>query len=117
MGISTRMMVLCIVVAYMVVISPFAEALTCGQVASSVIPCLPYLQKGSPLPPACCAGVKGLNNAANSTPARQTACNCLKKIYNSNAGIDVGKAAGLPGKCGVNVPYKISPSTDCTKIR
>ncbi|CAN1327453.1 Non-specific lipid-transfer protein [Linum perenne] len=41
-------------------------AITCGQVASSVIP-----------------------------------------------GINYGLASGLPGKCGVNVGYPISPSVDC----
>ncbi|PON92740.1 Lipid transfer protein/Par allergen [Trema orientale] len=28
-------------------------------------------------------------------------------------GINFSLAAGLPGKCGVSVPYKISPSTKC----
>lgn len=32
-------------------------------------------------------------------------------------GIDLGKAAGLPSACGVNIPYKISPSTDCSTIQ
>ncbi|MDG6100341.1 hypothetical protein EXU34_23115 [Alteromonas sp. ZYF713] len=113
---STGKMVLCVVITCMVVAAPYAKALTCGQVASSVLPCLGYL-KGGPLPPACCNGVKGLVSAANSTPARKTACNCLKTIYNSNRNIDLGKAAGLPGKCGTSVPFKISPSTDCNKIQ
>uniref|UniRef100_A0A251UI74 Non-specific lipid-transfer protein n=1 Tax=Helianthus annuus TaxID=4232 RepID=A0A251UI74_HELAN len=67
-----------------------------------------------PVPPACCGGVKGLNNAAKLTPDRQTACGCLKSVYASNSGINLGFASDLPGKCGVNIPYKISPSTDCS---
>nr|XP_043611205.1 non-specific lipid-transfer protein-like [Erigeron canadensis] len=113
---STGRMVLFVMLTCMVVAAPYAEALTCGQVASGALPCLGYLLKGSPLPPACCTSVKRLLGAANSTPTRQTLCNCLQNIYKSNPGIDLGKAAGLPGKCGVNAPFKISPSTDCSKV-
>ncbi|KHN33232.1 Non-specific lipid-transfer protein [Glycine soja] len=27
--------------------------------------------------------------------------------------LNAGNAASLPGKCGVNIPYKISTSTNC----
>ncbi|GKC28202.1 RNA-directed DNA polymerase, eukaryota, partial [Tanacetum coccineum] len=101
-------------VACMLVAAPCAEAISCGQVVSSLAPCLSYLQKGGPVPPACCSGVKALNNAAKSTPDRQTACTCLKNAYSANSGISSSNAAGLPGKCGVSIPYKISPGTDCT---
>ncbi|KAJ0478317.1 putative plant lipid transfer protein/Par allergen [Helianthus annuus] len=109
------MMVLCAVVTCMVVVAPYAEALSCGQVSSSLAPCIGYLTKGGAVPPACCNGVKGLNNAAKTTPDRQAACGCLKSAYNSISGINAGNAASLPGKCGVSIPYKISPGTDCSK--
>ncbi|XP_047261467.1 non-specific lipid-transfer protein 2-like [Capsicum annuum] len=32
-----------------------------------------------------------------------------------NRGIDVDKVAGLPAASGISIPYKISPSTDCSK--
>ncbi|XP_076887819.1 non-specific lipid-transfer protein-like [Bidens hawaiensis] len=108
--------VMCLVLVCMVVGVPCTEAITCGQVVSALVPCLGYLTKGGAVPPACCAGVRGLNNAAKSTPDRQTACGCLKGVYASNSGINLGFAGSLPGKCGVNVPYKISPSTDCSKV-
>ncbi|KAJ0770952.1 putative plant non-specific lipid-transfer protein/Par allergen [Helianthus annuus] len=110
------MTVVCLVLACMVVVAPCAEAISCGQVVSAMAPCLGYLMKGGPVPPACCGGVKGLNNAAKSTPDRQTACGCLKSVYASNSGINLGFASSLPGKCGVNIPYKISPSTDCSTV-
>ncbi|KAM0006269.1 Non-specific lipid-transfer protein [Helianthus debilis subsp. tardiflorus] len=69
------------------------------------------------VPPACCSGVKSLNSAAKTTPDRQTACGCLKSAYSSNSGINAGNAASLPGKCGVSIPYKISPGTDCSKVQ
>ncbi|XP_076887049.1 non-specific lipid-transfer protein-like [Bidens hawaiensis] len=107
------MMVLCAVV----VVAPYAEALSCGQVSSSLAPCIGYLTKGGVVPPGCCNGVKSLNNAAKTTPDRQAACNCLKSAYGSINGIKAANAAGLPGKCGVSIPYKISPSTDCSKVQ
>ncbi|XP_047254554.1 non-specific lipid-transfer protein 2-like isoform X2 [Capsicum annuum] len=85
----------CFVLLCMVVVAPYAAALSCGQVTSAMAPCVPYL-----------------------TPAdRKTACTCLKSAANAIKGIDAGKAAGLPAACGVNIPYKISPSTDCSKVQ
>ncbi|KAM0067739.1 putative plant non-specific lipid-transfer protein/Par allergen [Helianthus debilis subsp. tardiflorus] len=108
--------VLCLIMACMVVVAPYAEAISCVQVVSALAPCFGYLTKGGPVPPACCGGVRGLNNAAKTTPDRQTTCGCLKSVYASNSGINLGFASSLPGKCGVNVPFKISPSTDCAKV-
>ena len=106
----------CIVVLCMVVVAPHAEAMTCGQVTSSLVPCLPYLQGTSALG-GCCGGVKSLLAQAKTTADRKTVCNCLKSAANAMKGIDLGKAAGLPSACGVNIPYKISPSTDCSTIQ
>ncbi|KAK4377435.1 hypothetical protein RND71_003731 [Anisodus tanguticus] len=74
----------------------------------------PYLQGHGPLG-SCCGGVKGLLGAAKTPADRKTACTCLKSAANSIKGIDASKAAGLPGACGVKIPYKISPSTDCSR--
>ncbi|KAK6778278.1 hypothetical protein RDI58_024996 [Solanum bulbocastanum] len=106
----------CIVLLCMVVVAPHAEALTCGQVVSSVTPCLPYLTGRGPLG-GCCGGVKDLLGKAQTTADRQTACTCLKSAASSLRGIDLGKAASLPSTCSVNIPYKISPSTDCSKVQ
>ncbi|KAL7616722.1 hypothetical protein Lser_V15G02749 [Lactuca serriola] len=108
-------MVFCVVVTCMVVAAPYAEAaITCGQVVSSLSQCASYLRNGGAVPPACCSGVKSLNSAARTTPDRQTVCGCLKR---ASGGVNAGNAASLPGKCGVNIPYKISPSTDCSKVQ
>ncbi|KAM0050548.1 putative plant non-specific lipid-transfer protein/Par allergen [Helianthus debilis subsp. tardiflorus] len=116
MAASMLMKMACVVVACMVVLAPHAEAaLTCGTVVSSLIPCLPYLRSGGMPSPSCCGGVKRLNGAANNSADRKTACGCLKNAYSSNPGINSGNAASLPSKCGVNIPYKISPNTDCSK--
>ncbi|KAL7616725.1 non-specific lipid-transfer protein [Lactuca sativa] len=111
------MMVICVVVTCMVVAAPYAEAITCGQVVSSLTPCIGYLTNGGAVPPACCSGVKAVNSAAKTTPDRQTACGCIKSASASMSNINAGNAASLPNKCGVNIPYKISPSTDCSKVQ
>lgn len=105
-------------VVCMVVASPLVDAaITCGQVTSKLAPCVPYARgPGSgPVPPGCCSGIKGLNAAAQTTPDRQTACKCLKTLSTSVSGINYGLVAGIPGKCGVSIPYKISPSTNCDR--
>ncbi|PIM98593.1 hypothetical protein CDL12_28926 [Handroanthus impetiginosus] len=98
-------------------VAPQTEAAVgCGTVVSYLNPCIPYVTNKGPLG-GCCSGVKGLYGAAKTTPDRQSVCNCLKSLAGSYAGLDYGKAAGLPGQCGVSIPYKISPSTDCSKVQ
>ncbi|KAJ9543340.1 hypothetical protein OSB04_023047 [Centaurea solstitialis] len=108
----------CVVLACMVVLAPPTEAnINCGQVASSVLPCLSYLRSGGALG-GCCNGVRALNNAARTTANRKIACGCLKNAYSAYHGINPSNATGLPAKCGINIPYKIiSPDTDCSKIQ
>ncbi|KAL4587210.1 hypothetical protein LXL04_000077 [Taraxacum kok-saghyz] len=107
----------CVIVACMVAFAPHAEAITCGQVAGNLAPCLGYLQNGGAPSGGCCNGVKGLNNAARTTSDKKTACGCLKSAYNSFPGIKPNYASALPGACGVSIPYKISPSTNCNNIK
>ncbi|GFP87420.1 non-specific lipid-transfer protein 2 [Phtheirospermum japonicum] len=107
-----------LIAAVLVVASaPHSEAVIgCGTVVSYVQSCLPYVTNKGPIGGTCCNGVKGLYGAARTTPDRQAVCSCLKSLSNSyGTGVNLGKAAGLPKTCGVNIPYKISPSTDCSK--
>ncbi|GAB4856243.1 hypothetical protein Ancab_014170 [Ancistrocladus abbreviatus] len=114
---SALFKLLCAVFLCMAVAAPLADAaITCGLVVSKVSPCLGYLQRNVPLPPACCAGIRSLNSLAKTTTDRQAACNCLKSLSSSASGINYPKAAGLPGKCGVSVGFPISPNTDCSKV-
>ncbi|OMO94383.1 Plant lipid transfer protein/Par allergen [Corchorus olitorius] len=106
----------CVAILCMALVSaPLAEGgITCPQVTSSMAACIPYL-KGGPLTQGCCNGVRNLNSAAKTTADRQAACSCLKTAANAISGINFGLAGELPSKCGVSIPYKISPSTDCSK--
>ncbi|RAL52024.1 unnamed protein product [Cuscuta campestris] len=101
-----------------VAFAPRAEAITCGQVASSLGPCLSYLRgAGGMPPPTCCSGVKSLNSMAQTTADRKTACSCLKSVAGSVNGLNAQTAAALPDKCGVSIPYAISMSTNCANVK
>ncbi|XP_058734957.1 non-specific lipid-transfer protein 1-like [Vicia villosa] len=101
-----------------VVTAPMAEAaISCGAVTGYLGPCISYL-KGGPGPSLqCCGGVRKLNAAAQTTPARKAACNCLKDAAGSTPGLNANNAATLSAKCGLSLPYKFGPNTDCTSIK
>ncbi|KAF8007672.1 hypothetical protein BT93_K1614 [Corymbia citriodora subsp. variegata] len=109
----------CVALLCIVAAASLAEAaVTCGQVASSMAPCITYARSGrGPVPPGCCSGIRSLNSAARTTPDRQAACKCIKSAAGSISGLNYGVVAAIPSKCGVNIPYKISPSTDCNSIK
>ena len=110
-----------VVVAVVVVLIMAGEAsaaVTCGQVGSSIAPCIPYVTgKATALSQGCCGGVRSLNGMARTSADRQAACRCLKSLAGSVKSINMGAVAGVPGKCGVSVPFPISMSTDCNTIR
>ncbi|KAF7143832.1 hypothetical protein RHSIM_Rhsim05G0220400 [Rhododendron simsii] len=83
----------------MLVAAPHAEAaISCGQVASSLTPCISYLKgSGGAVPAACCNGVKSLSNAAKTTSDRQTVCKCIKSFAAGISGLNYGLASSLPG--------------------
>ena len=96
-------------------IIPLAEAeIPCGRVQITVAPCIGYLRgPGGGVPAACCNGVRSINKEAKTTPDRQGVCRCLKTTALSLPGLNLAPLAALPSKCGVNLPYKISPTIDC----
>lgn len=107
-------MLLIAAVMIMAVAPPSEAGLGCGTVVSYLNSCIPYVTDKGPIG-SCCSGVKGLYGAAKTPDDRKSVCGCLKSLAGSYSGLNYGKAAALPGQCGVNIPYKISPSTDCSK--
>ncbi|MGF2531731.1 non-specific lipid-transfer protein [Ralstonia pseudosolanacearum] len=109
---TSLILVICVVMT-----APYAEAsMTCGLVVTKLHACLSYLSSGGALSAGCCSGVKSLNEAANNTPDRQAACKCLKTAAGNIPGLNLDRAASLADKCGVSIPYKFSPSMDCSKV-
>ncbi|KAK9124719.1 hypothetical protein Sjap_014321 [Stephania japonica] len=102
--------------AMVVVLAPQAEAaITCGLVVQKLTPCLGFLRTGAGPPPPCCNGVRSLLSLASTPADRRAACGCLKQAASSTA-VNQRFASQLPGKCGVSIPYPISPSVDCSKV-
>ncbi|WP_217498182.1 non-specific lipid-transfer protein, partial [Klebsiella pneumoniae] len=95
---SGALVVLVLAVALLAA-SQAAEAITCGQVASALRPCIPYVTGKATLAASCCSGVKSLKSAAATPADRKTACSCIKSTVASVKGVQPGLAAGLPGKC------------------
>ncbi|KAL4605485.1 hypothetical protein ACB092_09G032600 [Castanea dentata] len=108
----------CLALMCMVIGAPVAQAaISCGQIQSSVTPCISYLRTGGAPSKACCNGIKSLSNAAKTTAGRQAACECLKTVAGSISGLNLANAASLPSKCGLNVHYNISTSTNCKNVK
>ncbi|XP_009760676.1 non-specific lipid-transfer protein 1-like [Nicotiana tabacum] len=100
------------------IVASHAEAVvTCGTVATDLSPCLDYVRMGGAIPTMCCNGIRNLFSAASTTQDRQTVCNCMKSAARVISGVNLNLAAALPSKCGVIIPYKISPSIDCAKVQ
>jgi hypothetical protein len=96
-------------------VSEASAAITCEQVGSNLMPCLPYTTGRGTLTPGCCNGVRSLNSVASTSADHQVACRCIKSLTSTISGLDWGAISSLPGKCGVSVPVPISPSTECDK--
>ncbi|XP_021291348.1 non-specific lipid-transfer protein 3-like [Herrania umbratica] len=113
---ASLMLVVCMVVSATL---QARAAVTCGDVMRDLTPCVSYVQYGGPLPNTCCNGVKTLYGEAQTSADRQNVCKCIKSAVNgfSYSNFNLGQAAGLPGKCGLHLPYTISPSTDCNKVQ
>lgn len=106
----------CTVLICMMVCAPLAQAsISCNQVVGSLASCITYVKrKGSgAVPSACCKGISSINSSAKTTADRRAVCDCLKKAASALSGVSPSIIAGIPRKCNVNVPYKISASTNC----
>ncbi|PNY10325.1 non-specific lipid-transfer protein [Trifolium pratense] len=110
----------CVVLMCMVLLyAQNGYAVTCGQVTSNILPCVGYLQNGGPVTTNCCNGVRAIANAAARSIADiRTTCYCLKSAAERfKSIINENNAASLPGKCGINLPFKINYSINCASIK
>ncbi|KAL0744127.1 hypothetical protein Bca4012_085640 [Brassica carinata] len=93
-------------------------AVPCNTVVADLYPCISYVVQGGNVPADCCNGIRALNSQAQTPVDRQGVCRCIKNAiggvsFSSN---NLNNAQSLPAKCGVNLPYSISPSTNCDSI-
>ncbi|XP_019186250.1 PREDICTED: non-specific lipid-transfer protein 1-like [Ipomoea nil] len=94
-----------------------AQSMSCGTVVTDLYPCLDYVRNGGAVPMNCCDGIRSLYRSAATTADRQTVCNCMKNAAGSVPGVRLDLAAALPQKCGVTLPYKITPSINCATVQ
>ncbi|KAJ9694165.1 hypothetical protein PVL29_009918 [Vitis rotundifolia] len=111
MASSISVKVTCLVVMSMLVASPMAiEGLSGDQVATDLVPCIPYLIWGW-------ASLGGSGRVTQKTHKiaiptldnHRIACRCLINDVAFIPGVDINVADDLPCKCGVTIPYTISP--------
>ena len=110
-------------VAFMVILISMAmntphvtkATITCGEVTTLLTPCIPFGVLGGIVLPDCCAGIKGLNAAQNTTEDRRTDCTCIQEGAARIPGIDYDRINMLGNLCGSPCPYKVYPSTDCSQ--
>ncbi|CAI8600666.1 unnamed protein product [Vicia faba] len=117
--VARSMKLACIVLVMCMLVAPMAEAaFSCTTVMTDLGQCLTYLEAANSASPSepCCAGLKKLLAAAPTVADRHAACNCLKSTAGAISNLNANNAAVLPGKCGVNLPYKFSTSTNCNTI-
>jgi Protease inhibitor/seed storage/LTP family len=112
----TALLALALVLALALATTPILTnaAVTCSDVYTDLMPCLGYVQGGT-MSSSCCSGIRDLMSAASTTADRQTACRCIKSVASGASGSYTSRAMGIPGQCGISMPYKLSPNTNCAK--
>ncbi|XP_078433684.1 non-specific lipid-transfer protein A-like [Wolffia australiana] len=93
-----------------------SAAVSCGDVASNVGQCMPFLRGQSAAPPGgCCDGVRRLAAMAPAAADRRAACYCIKQAAAQASDIRANAVSSLPGICGVSLSFPISPAVDCAR--
>ncbi|KAI5321530.1 hypothetical protein L3X38_030601 [Prunus dulcis] len=113
-GVALLPLLICILVTAPCVTN---ATITCGEVTALLTPCIPFGVFGGTVPPDCCKGIKGLNAAQNATAEdRRIACSCIQEGAAMIPGINYDRINTLGDVCGSPCPYKVYPSTDCSKV-
>jgi hypothetical protein len=90
----------------------------CGQVTQLMAPCMPYLGGAPGMTPygICCNSLGVLNQLAATTADRVATCNCVKAAAATGfPSVDFGRAAALPGACGLSINFVVTPNMDCNQ--
>ncbi|KAG8391937.1 hypothetical protein BUALT_Bualt01G0238900 [Buddleja alternifolia] len=94
--------ILYVVFAFLFLVSTSATSVpSCGQVVSTLTPCLSYLQGKDPTP-SCCSGVKALKTLATTKADRVAICTCGKQAL-ATIKYDPKLLPVLPSKCGIDL--------------
>ncbi|KAJ8497243.1 hypothetical protein OPV22_007795 [Ensete ventricosum] len=93
-----------------------AEAITCNDAVSGLIPCGSYLigQGGADPSPRCCESARALNRMASTVASRRQLCECLKQTGPS-FGVKPERVQHLPPFCKIDLNMPVSPDVDCSR--
>ncbi|XP_045823612.1 non-specific lipid-transfer protein 1-like [Trifolium pratense] len=109
---------LIVLMACMLIASSHAKAtLTCDQVTIWLTPCIPYGMLGGSVSPMCCQGVHSINAAYKNGDDRRLACQCIQDKAAQIPLLDYTRVNQIGELCGSECPYKVYPSTDCSKVK
>lgn len=119
MASSVVLKLTCLVLVCMMVSAAKAKTyLPCNEVVvNSLRPCVIDIAYGESVSDTCCGGIKSLQHLAKTRAERTSICTCLEQFLDGYPYTDdhVRLGAALPQKCGVNLPYMISPTMDCNR--
>jgi len=108
--------VTCLSVICLVLAIPLANAaISCKDLLETLYPCVEFITSSGISDPSspCCDGIKRIHDEATTTIDRQNVCMCLKPVVPILPGLNPDNFDTLPDKCGVNLPFSISPRMDC----
>ncbi|KAK9999338.1 hypothetical protein SO802_018941 [Lithocarpus litseifolius] len=105
-----------VLVCMLVVASHVDATITCAEVINLLTQCISYAIFGGTVPLACCEGIKALNAASKTTQDHRAACSCIMDGLSKIPGINYELVGILPKTCGTTCSYKITPTTDCSKV-
>ncbi|KAI9095015.1 hypothetical protein K1719_026479 [Acacia pycnantha] len=113
---TLAMVMTCMLIAGASVVVEAEGNLTCDQITIWLTPCISYAVLGEEVSPLCCQGVRSLNAAKKTTDDRRGACQCIKDKAAYIPGINYDRVNQICPKCASNCPYKVYPTTDCSKV-
>ncbi|RZS25409.1 hypothetical protein BHM03_00058603, partial [Ensete ventricosum] len=108
--------VMLVALALLLGCNTMAEAITCNDAVSGLIPCGSYLigQGGADPSPRCCESARALNRMASTVASRRQLCECLKQTGPS-FGVKPERVQHLPPFCKIDLNMPVSPDVDCSR--
>nr|XP_009803924.1 PREDICTED: non-specific lipid-transfer protein 2-like [Nicotiana sylvestris]XP_016434902.1 PREDICTED: non-specific lipid-transfer protein 2-like [Nicotiana tabacum] len=97
-------------------VQPGQATVFCGEVETSLAPCITYLTQDVQPYPACCNGVRNLKGMALTVTDQRTVCICLKNAAKRYSNLKEDAAQTLPQKCRIKLDFPISRSFNCELI-
>ncbi|KAJ3674503.1 hypothetical protein LUZ60_005119 [Juncus effusus] len=92
-------------------------SVTCGEVESKAISCLPFVTGRQARPAlACCSNLKMMVVSAKTLTDKRATCQCLQNGVKAFPGVQDRLLSRVPALCGVKISFPMSMKTNCNKI-